>query len=280
MAKDNWGRAARFGIFIVGNEVVPEAEWWAMVPPGVSVHAARVHAPAPWAPWQGDDVALASDLERGAASFKGMALDAVVMAHTSSSVLGGQGWDQAVIKRLQADLHPNTKVTTNGLDCADALRAMAVTKPFVVFPPWFGDKLIAAGMDYFTALGFPEATHYHSEPGASWADVPRNELYARLMHVEQDVDLLFDQIVANGLFLRRRPPKLCLVQVARIHHCGHCGIGMLQDKTGRHARIGSNFQIFDGSVAQVRTQIVQDVRGFVVVRVSFLDLFVYLPQRV
>lgn len=197
MTADNWGDTARFGIFIVGNEVVPEAEWWAMMPPGVSVHAARVHAPAPWAPWEGDVVGLAPDLERGAMSFKGMALDAVVMAHTSSSVLGGQGWDQAVIDRLTVDLHPKTKVTTNGFDCADALRAMGVAKPFVVFPPWFGDRLIAAGMAYFAALGFPEATSHHTDPGAKWAGVPPNELYARLMHIEQDLDLLFDQIIAN-----------------------------------------------------------------------------------
>ena len=27
--RDNWGDRARFGLFIVGNEAVPEAEWWA-----------------------------------------------------------------------------------------------------------------------------------------------------------------------------------------------------------------------------------------------------------
>ena len=30
--RDNWGWQARIGMFIVGSEVVPEAEWWAMVP--------------------------------------------------------------------------------------------------------------------------------------------------------------------------------------------------------------------------------------------------------
>ena len=45
MRADNWGWRARIGLFIVGNEAVPEAEWWAMAPPGVSVHAARVTAP-------------------------------------------------------------------------------------------------------------------------------------------------------------------------------------------------------------------------------------------
>ena len=53
-SNDNWGWRARIGLFIVGNEAVPEAEWWAMAPPGVSVHAARVTARAPWARWRDD----------------------------------------------------------------------------------------------------------------------------------------------------------------------------------------------------------------------------------
>lgn len=52
--KDNWGDRARFGMFIVGNEAVPEAEWWAMAPAGVSIHAARVTARAPWARWDSE----------------------------------------------------------------------------------------------------------------------------------------------------------------------------------------------------------------------------------
>lgn len=197
MKQDNWGSAARFGIFIVGTEVVPEAEWWAMAPSGVSVHAARILAPAPWAQWKDGKVSLAPDLERGAAAFHGMALDAVVMAHTSSSVLGGPGWDQAVIDRLKIDLTPKTQVTTNGLDCVDALRAMEVTKPLIVFPPWFGENLIMAGMAYFATLGFPEATPYQSDPGPRWAGAPPQELYSRLMHIEQDVGHLQDQIIAQ-----------------------------------------------------------------------------------
>ena len=35
------GWKARIGMFIVSSEPVPEAEWWAMMPSGVSVHAAR-----------------------------------------------------------------------------------------------------------------------------------------------------------------------------------------------------------------------------------------------
>ena len=79
--RDNWGWQARIGLFIVGTEVVPEAEWWAMVPPNVSLHAARVTARAPWARWHDDRslVELEDDSLRGCRQFVPMCLSAVVV---------------------------------------------------------------------------------------------------------------------------------------------------------------------------------------------------------
>ena len=206
---DNWGEAARFGVFIVGVEPVPEAEWWAMAPAGVSIHAARVTAPAPWATWRPgrDGVDLSPDLERGAKQFAGMALDAVVVAHSSSSVIGGEGWDAAAQASLKALLPPVTAVTTNGDDCVAALRASGVARPFVVFPPWFGEGAIQSGIDYLAARGFAPAAGARHEPEARWRDTPRSELYARGMHLHQRLDLLESQIVdecprgADGVLL-------------------------------------------------------------------------------
>lgn len=199
MADDNWGFDARFGLFIVGVEPVPEAEWWAMAPPGVSIHAARVTAPTPWAPWRPDrsGVDLAPDLERGAAQFAGMALDAVVIAHSSSSIVGGEGWDAAVVARLREALPAETVVTTNGEDCAAALRACGVERPFLVFPPWFAEHAMQAGTGYFSARGFTPAKGVRHRPEARWADVPPRELYPRRMHLQQRLDPLHDQIVAE-----------------------------------------------------------------------------------
>ena len=90
---DNWGWRARIGMFIVGVEAVPEAEWWAMLPDGVSVHAARVTAQTPWARWHDErsGVELSDDLTRGAEQFATMRLSAVVIGHSSSSIVGGTG---------------------------------------------------------------------------------------------------------------------------------------------------------------------------------------------
>jgi len=199
VSNDNWGSMARFGIFIVGSEVVPEAEWWAMAPPGVSIHAARVTAAAPWAQWQPDReaVVLAPDLERGAGQFAAMALSAVVVAHSSSSVVGGKGWDEAVAAQLGSCLHATTAVTTNGLDCTRALRQCGVRRPFIVYPPWFGEKAMRAGVAYFSDHGFPELQTYRQVPESRWSGVRPEDLYANLMHVQQNSELLFEQVVAN-----------------------------------------------------------------------------------
>ena len=92
-SNDNWGWRARIGLFIVGNEAVPEAEWWAMAPPGVSVHAARVTARAPWARWRDDrkGVEPEEDLLRGCRQFAAMRLQAVVRRAQLEQPAGRQG---------------------------------------------------------------------------------------------------------------------------------------------------------------------------------------------
>ena len=199
MAPDNWGEKARFGVFIVGAEPVPEAEWWAMAPPGVSVHAARVSARAPWATWNEDrsDVVLCEDLERGARQFAQMALDAVVVGHSSSSVLGGAGWDEAVVRRLSKFIGGKTQVTTNGQDCAAAMEALGATRPFAIIPPWFGDGFIETARDYLIAQGLTPAAMFRHIPEERWRDVPPGGLYRRFMHLEQNAALLRDQVIAE-----------------------------------------------------------------------------------
>src|SRR5256885_4530530 len=143
MEKDNWGSRARIGLFIVGNEAVPEAEWWAMAPAGVSLHAARVTARAPWAAWRSDrsGVDLADDLLRGAKQFANMRLSVVTLGHTSSSVLGGKGWDDAAVKAV-SPIIGDAIVTTNGFDTMAALKASGVIRPVLVLPPSFGGRTV------------------------------------------------------------------------------------------------------------------------------------------
>lgn len=197
-AKDNWGWKARIGLFIVATEAVPEAEWWAMAPPGVSVHAARVTARAPWARWRDDrsGVELAEDVARGAGQFAAMRLSAVVVGHSSSSILGGPGWDEAVVERLAAAIGPGAAVTTNGLDSLAALRACGVRRPFLVLPAWFDEATAAAGVAYYADRGFAPAGHLRYDPGRKWRDLPPGGLYPAGMGLEQEVEPLYAQIRA------------------------------------------------------------------------------------
>ena len=197
-ARDNWGWRARIGLFIVGNEAVPEAEWWAMAPPGVSVHAARVTARAPWARWNASRTAVEpeDDLLRGARQFAAMRLSAVTLAHSSSSLLGGKGWDAATVASLAAQLGTTPFVTTNGLDTQAALRAMHVRRPFLVLPPWFNDETVAAGVRYYAEAGVATAGHRRYDPGRKWRDLPPGELVGQGAGFEQEVEPLYAQIKA------------------------------------------------------------------------------------
>jgi maleate isomerase len=208
-SNDNWGWRARIGLFIVGNEAVPEAEWWAMAPPGVSVHAARVTARAPWLRWRQDrqGVEPEEDLVRGSRQFAAMRLSAVVVGHSSSSFLGGKGWDEATTATLSSLLGPGATVTTNGLDTLTALKASGVQRPFLVLPPWFNDQLVTAGIRYYADRGFEPAGHLRYDPGRKWRDLPPAELYGHGMGFEQEVEPLYAQIraacpaVADGVLI-------------------------------------------------------------------------------
>jgi len=195
-ARDHWGWKARLGMFIVSTEAVPEAEWWAMMPQGVSVHAARVKALTPWARWSPDrtHVELEPDIERGAAAFTAMRLSAVTVAHSSSSIAGGRGWDDAIANRLSAVLGPEVIVTTNGRDCRAALKASNIERPFLVFPAWFADESLPKGVSYFAEHGFSPSGHMRVDPGRQWRDVNPCDLYGLGMHVEQDVEHLYRQV--------------------------------------------------------------------------------------
>ncbi len=196
--RDNWGWQARIGMFIVGVEAVPEAECWAMAPPNVSIHAARVTAKAPWAAWTENrtSVELADDVIRGARQFAGMRLSTVVLGHSSSSFAGGKGWDEAVVAKLSEQFPEEVRVTTNGLDSLAALEASGIKSPFLVLPAWFNETIIAAGIQYFTDHGYELAGHLQYDPGRKWRDVPPGDLYAQGMGFEQEIEPLYQQIRA------------------------------------------------------------------------------------
>ncbi|MBT3704126.1 MAG: hypothetical protein HOE62_20015 [Alphaproteobacteria bacterium] len=197
--RDNWGHRARIGMFIVGSEAVPEAEWWAMMPADISVHTARVTARAPWANWDSEhhDLELSEDLSRGLKQFASMKLDAIVIGHSSSSFIGGRGWDEAIIEQLSAGLDDTVAVTTNGLDIFAAINEMKLQRPFLVLPAWFGQTTVEAALKYYRDHDVELAGHLSYDPGPNWRDIPPSEMYPRGAGFDQEVVPLYDQIIAG-----------------------------------------------------------------------------------
>jgi len=196
IARDNWGWRARLGMFIVGNEAIPEAEWWAMAPPDVSVHAARVTARAPWLRWRDDrsGVEPEDDIVRGCRQFAAMELSAVTIGHSSSSLVGGKGWDEASIAAMTPLLRAGVVVTTNGLDTLAALRASNIRRPFLVLPPWFDDRTVAAGLAYYADHGVAPLAHHRYDPGRGWRDLAPGDLVGQGAGYAQQVEALFQQV--------------------------------------------------------------------------------------
>ena len=121
-------------------------------------------------------------------------MSVVVVGHSSSSFLGGKGWDEAVVKALSGILGSRIAATTNGLDSLAALRASGVRRPFLVLPPWFNDKTVEAGVRYYQDHGLAPADYHRYLPGPKWRDVPPGNLYPKGLGFEQDVTSLFEQI--------------------------------------------------------------------------------------
>ena len=183
-------------MLIVQDEPIPEAEWWAMAPPGVSIHAARVGAPSPWARAPLDDptaLELAPDLERGARQLGMMQLGAITVGHSSSSVVGGKGWDEAVVAGL-SQLTGSVPVTTNGLDCLAALRALGIQRPFLFLPPWYSDAVVEAGRRYLSDWGLPPAGQQRFDPGPGYRDLPPPEVHRQGGVSDQDPEPLYQQV--------------------------------------------------------------------------------------
>jgi maleate isomerase len=88
-------------------------------------------------------------------------------------------------------------VSTNGLDTLAALKALGVTKPLLMLPPWFNDPTVAAGVRYYADHGVAPAAHLRYDPGPSWRDLPPGELTSRGLGFAQEIEPLHAQIKAG-----------------------------------------------------------------------------------
>jgi maleate isomerase len=157
-------------------DVGPEAEFGAMAPDDVSIHAARVHFGA----YNSDGImgqTMADDpvgafadppLVDDAAKLLALApLHAIVFAFTSSSYVRGGANDAKLKERLESQTRGIPVVIT----CAaatTALSALGARKLALFSPPWFSTEIDRQGAGYFQSQGFEVV---HSGP----ADLPSDQ---------------------------------------------------------------------------------------------------------
>lgn len=158
---DGWGDRARIGVLTPDTDVVPESEFSAMAPRGVSVHATRVPFHGRTAAGLEEPIAMAGvrafaespRLDEAAERLAAAPLDAITYAFTSSSYLGGTGEDSTLRARLEKRTH-GIPVVTACSSAVAALRALDARRIAIVSPPWFPEALTQKGAEFFARHKF------------------------------------------------------------------------------------------------------------------------------
>src|SRR3954468_21167128 len=144
---DGWGQT-RIGVLTPHADIVPETEFNALAPDGISIHAARIPFGS-YRPGGVMDSTIAADPVRAiadppavddAAEMLAMApLHAIVFGFTSSSFVRGAADDEALRSRLEARTRGIPVIVT----CAAAVAAMAslsIKRIALINPPWFSNE--------------------------------------------------------------------------------------------------------------------------------------------
>jgi maleate isomerase len=158
---DGWGQT-RIGVLTPHADVVPESEFNALAPDGISIHAARVPFGA-YKPGGTMDPTIADNPVRAfadppavddAAEMLAMApLHAIVFGFTSGSYVRGAADDALLKSRLEA----RTRGIPVVIPCAaavSALGALSAARIALISPPWFSAEMDQQGVRYFQSQGF------------------------------------------------------------------------------------------------------------------------------
>jgi maleate isomerase len=168
---DGAGWRARIGVLTPHHDPVPESEFQAMAPPGVSVHAARVplgvvdpdgRVTRQGGPGMARAFAEPPHVDAAAALLAAIPLQVVAYAFTSSSYVLGADADTALKVRLEERTGGIPVVVTTSAACL-ALRAVGARRMALIHPPWFSAELDRRGAEYFRGQSF-EVVHHGSAP--------------------------------------------------------------------------------------------------------------------
>lgn len=197
----SWPWRGSIGIIVNHCDPVPEAEFNSMAPAGVSIHAARFVGPRRKNQDYGDDAARefieSSDVQRGLQALGGMRLDAIALCFATASLLGPRDFDDQLIARAQ-DPCGDIPVTTTTRAIAAGLEALEADRLMLVYPPWFSDPLMEAGIAYWEARGYRVARSYRVSVAPGSELLEPYELYDRGAQWVCSPELAYQEIRRNA----------------------------------------------------------------------------------
>ncbi len=164
---DGAGIRARIGVLTPHLDAVPESEFQALAPEGVSIHAARVPLgmvgpDGEIIPHVDADIAKAfaepPAVDNAASLLSAVSPGAIVYAFTSSSYILGPDEDAILKKRLE-QCTKSIPVIVQSEALVVALRTLNAKRILLVHPPWYSDELDALGANYFENCGFEILGH-------------------------------------------------------------------------------------------------------------------------
>ena len=159
---DGWDATTRIGVLAPHADLGPEAEFQAMAPSTVTIHAARVPFGAmatggamdrtiPLAPVRA--FAEPPHVDDAAELLAAAPLGAIAYGFTSSAYVIGVEGEAAMVARLGERTRGIPVVATSAA-MVEGLRALGVARLSLVDPPWFDAELSDLGRRYYESAGF------------------------------------------------------------------------------------------------------------------------------
>ncbi len=203
---DGSGTRSRIGVLTPHLDAVPESEFQALAPAGVSIHSARVPLgmvgpDGEIIPHVDADIARAfaerPAVEEAAALLSAVEPKAIVFAFTSSSYILGVDGDEKLKGRLEKRTG-NIPVIIQSPALVIALQSLHAKRIALIHPPWFSDDLDALGAAYFQNQGIDVLKHGQAKLREGYADMTPDQIFDWVItHTPDNADAV---VIGGGGF--------------------------------------------------------------------------------
>lgn len=182
---DGRGSRAQIGVLTPHLDPVPESEFNALAPEGVSIHAARVPLgmvgpDGEILPSVGPEVARAFSeppgVDAAVSSLAALKPSAIVYAFTSSSYILGPEADVRLQERLEQRV-PGVPVVVQTPALIAALTALGAARVALIHPPWFSPELDRLGVAYFSGQGLDVVQHGPADLRTDYGDITAEQIF-------------------------------------------------------------------------------------------------------